>query len=249
MPAAPVDGAGRQGHGSTTEAKGKSVSQLEEKDRGCACDGAAAQQQQQVASQLGVEQQGRMEIELDGLQGEQMALADIPEAQNLSLRRSKRRAGSNGEDSMELAMKRKAGVSDADLPTKGEQMCLSFLQYSDNLIAGSFGDLGITLGTDIPSVKESVALIKSVEENRLAHQPATDKLVDIFDKEEKCLQEEEEVDVFILNHLCGKIMDEAMDSSGDLHDRTAVLPNNKSSSSKKKKANSTGRGKNKNKSI
>ena len=61
----------------------------------------------------------------------------------------------------------------------------------------------------------------------------------ILDKEEKNMAEEEEIDMFILNHLCGEIMDEVMDVSSDLNDFTVPLSKTKHHNSKGKKVHET----------
>ena len=61
----------------------------------------------------------------------------------------------------------------------------------------------------------------------------------ILDKEEKNMAEEEEIDMFILNHLCGEIMDEVMDVSSNLKDFTVPLSKTKLHDSKGKKVQET----------
>ena len=60
-----------------------------------------------------------------------------------------------------------------------------------------------------------------------------------LDKEGKNMAEEEEIDKFILNHLCGEIMDEVMDASSDPNDPTMPLSKTKHPDCKRKKAKKT----------
>ena len=53
------------------------------------------------------------------------------------------------------------------------------------------------------------------------------------------MAEEEEVDTYILNHLCGEIMDEVMDVSSNLKDFTVPLSKTKLHNSKGKKVQET----------
>ena len=62
---------------------------------------------------------------------------------------------------------------------------------------------------------------------------------DFLDKEGKNMAEEEEIDKFILNHLCGEIMDEVMDASSDPNDLTVPLSKTKHPDCKRKKAKKT----------
>ena len=61
----------------------------------------------------------------------------------------------------------------------------------------------------------------------------------LLDKEEKNLPEEEEIDKFILNHLCGEIMDEVMYANSDPNDLTVPLSKTKHPGCKRKKAKKT----------
>lgn len=58
--------------------------------------------------------------------------------------------------------------------------------------------------------------------------------MDAIDKVEKELNEEQEIDTFILNNICGEIMDEVLDASNDLKDFTVALSKPKRKSSKGK---------------
>ena len=60
-----------------------------------------------------------------------------------------------------------------------------------------------------------------------------DKKSNVVEKEEKELAEEEELDKFILNHLCGEIMEEVMDLGNDQVDLIASKTKPKSKKSKK----------------
>ena len=59
------------------------------------------------------------------------------------------------------------------------------------------------------------------------------KKTNVLEKEEKELAEEEELDKFILNHLCGEIMEEIMDLGNDQVDLIASKTKLKSKKSKK----------------
>ena len=59
------------------------------------------------------------------------------------------------------------------------------------------------------------------------------KKTNVLEKDEKDLAEEEELDKFILSHLCGEIMEEVMDLGYDQVDLIASKAKPKSKKSKK----------------
>jgi hypothetical protein len=63
--------------------------------------------------------------------------------------------------------------------------------------------------------------------------------LDILAKEEKNIAEEEEIDTFILNHICGETMDDVMDAFSNLNDLTMPLSKTKHHNSKDKKVQET----------
>ncbi|TVU40757.1 hypothetical protein EJB05_14233, partial [Eragrostis curvula] len=83
-------------------------------------------------------------------------------------------------------------------------------------------------GPDSVSVSGSVACLKNVELSRLNNVNWIDKKMKVIEKEEKELADEEELDKFILNHLCGEIMEEVMDLGNDQDDRIVPRPKPKS---------------------
>src|SRR6185312_433532 len=107
--------------------------------------------------------------------------------------------------------------------------------FPDEYIRSSFSSIGINLGSDDTSIRNSVLNLKKVEENSMHESRSIDWKEAILDKEENNMAEEEEIDMFILNHLCGEIMDEVMDVSSDLNDFTVPLSKTKHHNSKGKK--------------
>ena len=114
-----------------------------------------------------------------------------------------------------------------------------FLPFPVEYIHSSFSSIGINLGPDDTRIRNSISNMKQVEENRMHESHNIDWKTSILDKEEKHLAEEDEIDSFILNHLCGEIMDEVMDASSDLNDFTVPLSKTKHHNSKGKKVHET----------
>jgi len=163
-------------------------------------------------------------------------LAAIPDAASAELRRSKRMADTSGEVVLHQASKLKAGKDNEIQNTNGDTCnSSSFLHFPDEYIRSSFSSIGINLGSDDTSIRNSVLNLKKVEENSMHESRSIDWKEAILDKEEKNMAEEEEIDMFILNHLCGEIMDEVMDVSSDLNDFTVPLSKTKHHNSKGKK--------------
>jgi len=134
------------------------------------------------------------------------------------------------------ASKLKAGKDNEIQNTNGDTCnSSSFLHFPDEYIRSSFSSIGINLGSDDTSIRNSVLNLKKVEENSMHESRSIDWKEAILDKEEKNMAEEEEIDMFILNHLCGEIMDEVMDVSSDLNDFTVPLSKTKHHNSKGKK--------------
>ena len=82
-----------------------------------------------------------------------------------------------------------------------------FEKFSDELITSNYSSIGISLGTGFTSVKGSIDHLKKIELDRMLDLHVVDKKTNVLEKKEKELAEEEELDKFILNHLCGEIMD------------------------------------------
>ena len=85
----------------------------------------------------------------------------------------------------------------------------------------------------------SVLKMKREDENRLHKSSSLDWKTTLVDREEKIMAEDEEIDNFILNHLCGEIMDEVMDANSDLNDLIVPLSKTKHPKSKGKKVKGT----------
>lgn len=166
-------------------------------------------------------------------------LAAVSEAATPT-RRSKRRAASTEESSVERAEKIKA-VRNLDAnPCEGNTASSngSFLQFTDKLIVDNMSSVGILLGKDTTRVNSSVKNLREQEEYRLNNVPVIDRISEVFDKEEKEREQEEEVDKLILNSLCKEIMEEVMDMDSAYPQDCDAIPTKKlSSSSKKKKRN------------
>jgi hypothetical protein len=148
-------------------------------------------------------------------------------------RRSKRRADTADEPSLERAERIKAARNLDFNPKKGTKTTshASFLQFSDEHVVDNLCTIGISLGSNMESISNSVACVREAEIKRLDTISNEDKISSVFDKEEKEELEAEEVDKLILNSLCSEIMDEVMDL-GDFYPLDCkITPGKKSSSS------------------
>jgi aspartokinase len=115
------------------------------------------------------------------------------------LRRSKRRADTTGEPSLEHAVRIKAARNlDFNLKkgTKNTSHAL-FLQFSNEHVVDNLSVVGISLGSNMESVTNSVACVREDEIKILYTVANEDKISSIFDKKEKEEMEAEEVDKFI----------------------------------------------------
>jgi hypothetical protein len=133
-------------------------------------------------------------------------LAAIPEA-DTPTRRSKRRADTADQPSLERAERIKAARNMDATPNKGNNTMpqTSFLQqFSNEHVVKNLTAVGISLGTTTDSISSSVACVKDVELKRLQKIINNDKICSVFDKEEN-----EEVDKLILNshEIMGEVMD------------------------------------------
>jgi hypothetical protein len=134
---------------------------------------------------------------------DQRALAAIPDTATPSCA-SKRRAGSVAKNSLDRAERIKAARNLDFILEKGncDTSQISFISFSNEHMVDNLEVLGISLGNNVDSVNASVAWVKEVELERLECTTSGDKISDIFDKEEKEMMENEEVDKLILNSLC-----------------------------------------------
>lgn len=152
------------------------------------------------------------------------ALAAIREAAVNELRCSKRSAGSSDELMIDRATKLKAGKEDAQ-PLKGDNpKTPTFSHLTDSFIQSGFSSIDLKLGTDEARVTSSILKMKSAVECRALESQKVDWKIDALDREEKEICDEQEIGTFILNNICGEIMDEVMDGSSDLMDYTTTLP-------------------------
>jgi hypothetical protein len=136
-------------------------------------------------------------------------LAAIPEA-DTPTRRSKRRADTADQPSLERAERIKAARNMDATPNKGNITMpqTSFLQqFFNEHVVKNLTAVGISLGTTTDSISSSVACVTDVELKRLQKIINNDKICSVFDKEEK--EENEEVDKLILNshEIMGEVMD------------------------------------------
>lgn len=135
------------------------------------------------------------------------SMAAIPEAATGSSvsRRSKRRADSVDED-MEIRAERIKACRNLEMDfVEGNTHPKSFLQFPDAAFISNFNTVGISLGIDDNSKKESINMLKNIEKDRLKtihNQDVRSKAIEI---EEKELEDTEIVDLLLLNQLCGDI--------------------------------------------
>ena len=167
-------------------------------------------------------------------------LAAIPEVDGAELRPSKHLANNSDEEVLNQASTLKAGKNTDFQSAKGN-ICnhSSFSSFSDEYIETSFSSIGIKIGSDDTSIRNSISNLKKVEEDKMHESHSIDWKLDILDKEEKIMAEDEEIDSFILNHLCVEIMDEVMDANSDLNDLIVPLSKTKHPKSKGKKVKGT----------
>jgi hypothetical protein len=173
-------------------------------------------------------------------------MAAIPEIVTPG-RRSKRRAETANESSLERAERIKAARNMDVTHDKGntEISQHSFLEFSNEHVSGNLKAVGISLGKDIDSVSTSISNIKDIETGRLVNKPNIDRIGSVFDREEHEEMENEEVDKLILNSLCSEIMEEVMDLGSAYPMGCNTTPRNRTSSSPKCRKNSRKKGKQK----
>jgi hypothetical protein len=131
-------------------------------------------------------------------------LAAIPEVETPG-RRSKRRAESVDESSMEHALRMKA-ARNLDFKGNKNHSQPSFLQLPNDTVLNNLDAIGISLGHDPSSIDSSLTILRQVEIDRELCKPKIDTIDNIFE-----LEENEKVDKLILNALCSEIMEEVMD--------------------------------------
>lgn len=148
---------------------------------------------------------------------------------------SKRRALSIDDDSVTRAAKIKAGRNLQE-EFAGNITAESFLHVPNVSIAASQNNIGVSIGSDINTVNQSIDHMKQIEQARLTLDHAQDLRSTVFDKLEKEMEEDDEVDRLILTNLCHDIMDEVMDQGSEhiFQARTGVNKSTTSSKSKKK---------------
>jgi hypothetical protein len=116
----------------------------------------------------------------------QRDLAAIPEAETPS-RRSRRRADTTDEPSLEHAERIKVASNLDSIPESGKRITshASFLQFSYEHVVDNLSVVGISLGNCVDSITNSVACVKDAELKRLDTILSEDKIGSVFDKEER----------------------------------------------------------------
>ncbi|AQK39194.1 hypothetical protein ZEAMMB73_Zm00001d023354 [Zea mays] len=163
---------------------------------------------------------GHTQLDLEQSQGTSLSvnavsiekLGSIPEALSgtvQALRRSSRRSDSVSEDSLVRAVRLKAGYNLDDQPTKAGS--------NPSLVASSIGQL------------------KKLEINRVQDQLVGKNKAELSDFMGKGVVEDEEFDHFILNHLCGDIMNEETDGTDGLIKSVCTKPSSQGSLCSNKK--------------
>jgi hypothetical protein len=147
-------------------------------------------------------------------------------------RRSKRRAETVDESSLERAERMKA-AHNLDFKGNKEQSQSSLLILSNDVVMSNLGAVGFSLGQDQSSIASSVSNLRQVEIDRVLCKPKIDKIFDVEEKEEI---ENEEVDKLILNSLCSEIMEEVMDLGSAYPKDCNTTPISKASSTSTKRA-------------
>jgi hypothetical protein len=152
----------------------------------------------------------------DGLQEKVVLMANVEEVIVTPVRSSKRLANGEGIQLLEKAEKRKARKN-LDF-CSGNESENSFLSFSHAHIVDNLSKLGLNLGASSDVISDSVFCLKEGELDRMGRLEEN-FLGDPFTDEEECSISGDEQEVFdnhILDHLCGKVMEEVMDE-GDMH--------------------------------
>jgi hypothetical protein len=152
------------------------------------------------------------------------ALGGIPEVTGSvhDLRRSKRRTDSVSEDSLVRAEKLTAGYNLDDQSSKGNGD--TFVDFSDSFIYESFKTIGILAGSNPSSDALSISQLKQLEINRDKEQRISKPKNALAALLEKDVEEEEEFNSFILNHLCGDTMHDVIDGNDELINSACTKP-------------------------
>lgn len=134
------------------------------------------------------------------------SMAAIPEAATGSSvsRRSKRRADTADEDT-ETRAERLQACRNLEMEFVEGNQPESFLHFSDSNFISYLHIVGISLGVDDNSTKESISLVKNVEKDRLENRVNQDLKSTAIDLDEKELEDIETIDRLMLNQLCGEI--------------------------------------------
>ena len=167
-------------------------------------------------------------------------LAAIPEVSVSELCHSNRVAITSDGEVLHQATRLRADKDNTVQSSKGD-ICepSSFSSLPDEFIHSSFSSIGVSLGYDDTSISKSILELEELEGKMMHESRSKDWKSVLLDKEEKNMAEEEEIDKFILNRLCGEIMDEVMDASSDPNDLTVPLSKTKHPDCKRKKAKKT----------
>lgn len=110
-------------------------------------------------------------------------LVAIPEVVASDLHRSKQRANNNDEVVMNHSSKLKA-IKDVDVKhfEGANPKAFSFLHFPDEIIHSSFSIIGIILGNDDTTIRDSVIDMTKVEENKFHETRITYWKSDVIDK-------------------------------------------------------------------
>jgi hypothetical protein len=176
----------------------------------------------------------------------QQEMAAIPAADTPS-RKSKRRADSVDEHSLERAERMKAACNldlSAGKGTKTRPNS-SFIHFSNEHVVDNIRGVGISLGENEEQIRSLVNKIKEVELGRHLDVNTLDATCEAFDKEEKEELEREEGDKLILNSLCAELMDEVIDLGNAYLPNCNITPRQKNIFLVKKDKNSRSKGKKK----
>lgn len=121
----------------------------------------------------------------------------------------------------------------------GNTLSSSFVSFSDSVLSSNVQNLGVSLGSSVDIVSDSVALLKMVEWDRLTACDSSKEIEDDSEIDILDCDEDNKLDQLTLSHLCGDLMEEVMDvDNGHLScDFKTVYKKIKSKSSNRKKNN------------
>jgi hypothetical protein len=104
----------------------------------------------------------------------------------------------------------------------------------DDAIADRLRRLGFSLGDSDEHAFKLVNLLKSLEQNKEKVVDTSDPRFLVVEEADLQAQEYDAIDKFILNHLCGDLVEEVMDASSEQLTDALIASGSKGKTGKKK---------------